>query len=67
MFGPDVEFTSVLKPVFAREKEPFSLACSFSEDVLDAEQQIQWSRDGEDSQAWSQLSEAEVGREGPEP
>ncbi|XP_004394807.1 PREDICTED: myomesin-3 [Odobenus rosmarus divergens] len=46
MFGPNVEFTSVLKPVFAREKEPFSLSCLFSEDVLDAEQNIQWRRDG---------------------
>ncbi|XP_024410590.2 myomesin-3 isoform X1 [Desmodus rotundus] len=47
MFGPNVEFTSVLKPVFAREKEPFSLTCLFSEDVLDAEQSIQWFRDGQ--------------------
>ncbi|XP_047729321.1 myomesin-3 isoform X2 [Prionailurus viverrinus] len=46
MFGPSVEFTSVLKPVFAREKEPFSLSCLFSDDVLDAEQNIQWYRDG---------------------
>ncbi|XP_001501342.3 myomesin-3 [Equus caballus] len=46
MFGPSVEFTSVLKPVFAREKESFSLSCFFSEDVLDAEQNIQWFRDG---------------------
>lgn len=60
MFGPNVEFTSVLKPVFAREKEPFSLTCLFSEDVLDAEQNIQWFRDGEDPQAWSMLSEEEV-------
>uniref|UniRef100_A0A2I3HX57 Myomesin-3 n=1 Tax=Nomascus leucogenys TaxID=61853 RepID=A0A2I3HX57_NOMLE len=45
MFGPSVEFTSVLKPVFAREKEPFSLSCLLSEDVLDAES-IQWFRDG---------------------
>eukprot|EP00069_Balaena_mysticetus_P004942 bmy_04559T0 len=46
MFGPNVEFTSVLKPVFAREKESFSLSCLFSEDVLDAKQNIQWFRDG---------------------
>ncbi|XP_008590838.1 PREDICTED: myomesin-3-like, partial [Galeopterus variegatus] len=46
MFGPRVEFTSVLKPVFAREKEPFSLSCFFSEDVLDSDQNIQWFRDG---------------------
>uniref|UniRef100_A0A8C6QTU8 Myomesin-3 n=1 Tax=Nannospalax galili TaxID=1026970 RepID=A0A8C6QTU8_NANGA len=46
MFGPSAEFTSVLKPVFAREKEPFSLTCLFSNDVLDAEQRIQWFRDG---------------------
>ena len=48
MFGPNVEFTSMLKPVFAREKESFSLSCLFSEDVLDAQQNIQWFRDGED-------------------
>ncbi|XP_003799888.1 myomesin-3 [Otolemur garnettii] len=46
MFGPKVEFTSMLKPIFAREKEPFSLSCLFSDDVLDAEQNIQWFRDG---------------------
>uniref|UniRef100_A0A8D1CC38 Myomesin-3 n=1 Tax=Sus scrofa TaxID=9823 RepID=A0A8D1CC38_PIG len=46
MMGPSVEFTSVLKPVFAREKESFSLCCLFSEDVLDAEQNIQWFQDG---------------------
>uniref|UniRef100_A0A8C9QCD0 Myomesin 3 n=1 Tax=Spermophilus dauricus TaxID=99837 RepID=A0A8C9QCD0_SPEDA len=46
LFGPHVEFTSVLRPVFAREKEPFSLSCLFSEDMLDAEQNIQWFRDG---------------------
>ncbi|XP_008060365.1 myomesin-3 [Carlito syrichta] len=45
MFGPSVEFLSVLQPIFAREKEPFSLSCLFSEDVLDAEN-IQWFRDG---------------------
>ncbi|XP_007934065.1 myomesin-3 [Orycteropus afer afer] len=46
MFGLHVEFTSVLKPVFAREKEPFSLSCVFSDDVLDGQQNIQWFRDG---------------------
>ncbi|XP_053431118.1 myomesin-3 [Nycticebus coucang] len=46
MFGPKVEFTSMLKPIFAREKEPFCLSCFFSEDVLDAEQNIQWFQDG---------------------
>ncbi|XP_055466976.1 myomesin-3 [Psammomys obesus] len=46
LFGPSVEFTSVLKPIFAREKEPFSLTCLFSDDVLEAEQRIQWFRDG---------------------
>lgn len=63
MFGPSVEFTSVLKPVFAREKEPFSLTCLFSEDVLDAEQNIQWSRDGEDPQSWSPAFGGRGGRE----
>ncbi|XP_010624382.1 myomesin-3 [Fukomys damarensis] len=46
LFGASVEFTSVLKPIFAREKEPFSLSCFFSDDVLDAEQNIQWFQDG---------------------
>ncbi|XP_004465451.1 myomesin-3 [Dasypus novemcinctus] len=46
LVGASVEFTSVLKPVFAREKEPFSLSCLFSGDVLDAEQNIQWFRGG---------------------
>uniref|UniRef100_A0A8C2W2N4 Myomesin-3 n=1 Tax=Chinchilla lanigera TaxID=34839 RepID=A0A8C2W2N4_CHILA len=46
MLGPSVEFTSVLQPIFAREKEPFSLSCFFSDDVLDAEHKIQWFRDG---------------------
>lgn len=67
MFGPTAEFTSVLKPVFAREKEPFSLTCFFSEDVLDAEQNIQWLRDGEDPQSWSPACGGGGGREGREP
>lgn len=61
MFGPRVEFTSVLKPVFAREKEPFSLSCLFSEDVLDAES-IQWFRDGEDPQSWPPASRASTSK-----
>lgn len=47
MFGRDVEFTSELKPVFAREKEPFSLVCTLSEDLLGAEHNILWFQDGE--------------------
>ncbi|KAM4873379.1 myomesin-3 [Thomomys bottae] len=46
MLGSMVEFTSLLKPVFAQEKEPFCLSCLFSEDVLDAETSIQWLQDG---------------------
>ncbi|XP_004592433.2 myomesin-3 isoform X2 [Ochotona princeps] len=46
MFGRDVEFTSELKPVFAREKEPFSLVCTLSEDLLGAEHNILWLQDG---------------------
>lgn len=64
MFGPSVEFTSELKPVFAREKEPFSLTCIFSEDVLDAAQNIQWFQDGEDPQSWSPAFRGRGGREG---
>uniref|UniRef100_A0A4X2M7S0 Myomesin-3 n=1 Tax=Vombatus ursinus TaxID=29139 RepID=A0A4X2M7S0_VOMUR len=46
LLGPDVEFTSVLQPVFAREKEPFILACTFTQDVPDGQRNIQWFRDG---------------------
>uniref|UniRef100_A0A5F8H955 Myomesin 3 n=1 Tax=Monodelphis domestica TaxID=13616 RepID=A0A5F8H955_MONDO len=46
LLGPDVEFESVLQPVFAREKEPFILACTFKQDVPDGQRSIQWFRDG---------------------
>ncbi|XP_016277574.2 myomesin-3 [Monodelphis domestica] len=46
LLGPDVEFESVLQPVFAREKEPFNLACTFKQDVPDGQRSIQWFRDG---------------------
>ncbi|XP_072465409.1 myomesin-3 [Notamacropus eugenii] len=46
LLGSDVEFESVLRPVFAREKEPFILACTFTKDVPDGQRNIQWFRDG---------------------
>ncbi|XP_043846841.1 myomesin-3 isoform X2 [Dromiciops gliroides] len=46
LLGPDVEFESVLKPIFAREKEPFTLVCTFTQDVPDGQRNIQWFRDG---------------------
>ncbi|XP_074074224.1 myomesin-3 isoform X1 [Macrotis lagotis] len=46
LLGPDVDFESVLQPVFAREKEPFILACTFKQDIPNGQRNIQWFRDG---------------------
>ncbi|XP_038613990.1 myomesin-3 [Tachyglossus aculeatus] len=46
LLGTDLEFTSTLHPVFAREKEAFSLSCSFSRDLMEDQQAIQWFLDG---------------------
>ncbi|OCT56428.1 myomesin-3 [Xenopus laevis] len=40
------EFTSLLKPVFTREKEPFTLSCLVSSNIERHVQSIQWYRDG---------------------
>uniref|UniRef100_A0A8C3VGE2 Myomesin-3 n=1 Tax=Catharus ustulatus TaxID=91951 RepID=A0A8C3VGE2_CATUS len=40
-------FAFPLKPLFAREKEPFTLSCYFSSDLLDHQRGITWFRDGE--------------------
>ncbi|XP_028936184.1 myomesin-3 [Ornithorhynchus anatinus] len=44
--GPEAEFTSTLRPVFAREKEAFSLSCSLSRDLSEDRRAVQWFRDG---------------------
>uniref|UniRef100_F6QLU9 Myomesin 3 n=1 Tax=Xenopus tropicalis TaxID=8364 RepID=F6QLU9_XENTR len=40
------EFTSLLKPVFTREKEPFIMSCVVSSNIERHVQSIQWYRDG---------------------
>uniref|UniRef100_A0A803V2U6 Myomesin-3 n=1 Tax=Ficedula albicollis TaxID=59894 RepID=A0A803V2U6_FICAL len=45
-FG-EADFAFPLKPLFAREKEPFTLSCYFSSDLLDHQRGISWFRDGE--------------------
>ncbi|KAL8220582.1 UNVERIFIED_CONTAM: hypothetical protein K2H54_049860, partial [Gekko kuhli] len=42
----DADFASTLKPVFTREKEPFTLFCSFTSDLQEHQQVIRWFRDG---------------------
>ncbi|XP_030074495.1 myomesin-3 [Microcaecilia unicolor] len=42
----EAEFVSVLKPVFSRETEPFTLACTFSSDLLEHQKDVSWFRDG---------------------
>ncbi|XP_062996879.1 myomesin-3 isoform X2 [Elgaria multicarinata webbii] len=43
----EADFASVLKPVFSREKEPFTLFCSFTSDLQEYQRDIRWFRDGE--------------------
>ncbi|XP_077193716.1 myomesin-3 [Paroedura picta] len=43
----DADFASILKPVFTREKEPFTLFCSFTADLQEHQRDIRWFRDGE--------------------
>ncbi|XP_075459817.1 myomesin-3 isoform X2 [Ascaphus truei] len=40
------EFTSVLKPVFAREKEPFALSCTLSSSLDRHRQNVHWYNNG---------------------
>ncbi|XP_029475460.1 myomesin-3 isoform X2 [Rhinatrema bivittatum] len=44
--GREADFLSVLKPVFSRETEPFTLSCTFSSDLLQHQRDVSWFRDG---------------------
>ncbi|KAJ6655614.1 hypothetical protein lerEdw1_004966 [Lerista edwardsae] len=43
----EANFAYGLKPVFSREKEPFTLFCSFTSDLQEYQHDICWFRDGE--------------------
>ncbi|NXJ69320.1 MYOM3 protein, partial [Rostratula benghalensis] len=43
----EANFAFPLKPLFSREKEPFTLSCYFSSDLLEHQRDITWFRDGE--------------------
>uniref|UniRef100_A0A8B9J2C6 Myomesin 3 n=1 Tax=Amazona collaria TaxID=241587 RepID=A0A8B9J2C6_9PSIT len=43
----EADFAFPLKPLFAREKEPFTLSCYFSSDLPEHQRNITWFRDGE--------------------
>ncbi|ETE64986.1 hypothetical protein L345_09246, partial [Ophiophagus hannah] len=43
----EADFASTLKAIFAREKEPFTLFCSFTSDLQEYQRNISWFRDGE--------------------
>ncbi|NXY19274.1 MYOM3 protein, partial [Atrichornis clamosus] len=47
LMAREADFAFPLKPLFAREKEPFTLSCYFSSDLLDHQRGITWFRDGE--------------------
>ncbi|NXK91993.1 MYOM3 protein, partial [Formicarius rufipectus] len=47
LMAREADFAFPLKPLFSREKEPFTLSCYFSSDLLDHQQDITWFRDGE--------------------
>uniref|UniRef100_A0A8C5T6Y8 Myomesin-3 n=1 Tax=Malurus cyaneus samueli TaxID=2593467 RepID=A0A8C5T6Y8_9PASS len=47
LLAREADFAFSLKPLFAREKEPFTLSCYFSSDLLDHQRGIAWFRDGE--------------------
>lgn len=42
----EADFAFPLKPLFSREKEPFTLSCYFSSDLLEHQRDITWFRDG---------------------
>lgn len=42
----EAAFAFPLKPLFSREKEPFTLSCYFSSDLLEHQRDITWFRDG---------------------
>uniref|UniRef100_A0A8C5S4P2 Myomesin 3 n=1 Tax=Laticauda laticaudata TaxID=8630 RepID=A0A8C5S4P2_LATLA len=43
----EADFASTLKPIFAREKEPFTLLCTFTSDLQEYQRNISWFCDGE--------------------
>ncbi|XP_053124580.1 myomesin-3 isoform X2 [Hemicordylus capensis] len=43
----EADFAFTLKPVFSREKEPFTLFCTFTSDLQEHQRDIRWFRDGE--------------------
>ncbi|XP_033375527.1 myomesin-3 [Parus major] len=47
LLAREADFAFPMKPLFAREKEPFTLSCYFSSDLLDHQRGISWFRDGE--------------------
>uniref|UniRef100_A0A8V5GY64 Uncharacterized protein n=1 Tax=Melopsittacus undulatus TaxID=13146 RepID=A0A8V5GY64_MELUD len=47
LMAREVDFAFPLKPLFAREKEPFTLSCYFSSDLPEHQRNITWFRDGE--------------------
>ncbi|NWS28564.1 MYOM3 protein, partial [Polioptila caerulea] len=47
LLARETDFAFPLKPLFAREKEPFTLSCYFSSDLLEHQRGITWFRDGE--------------------
>uniref|UniRef100_A0A8D0HLH5 Myomesin-3 n=1 Tax=Sphenodon punctatus TaxID=8508 RepID=A0A8D0HLH5_SPHPU len=46
LIGQEADFATTLKPVFAREKEPFTISCYFTSDLLEHQRDIRWFRDG---------------------
>uniref|UniRef100_A0A8C2Y746 Myomesin-3 n=1 Tax=Coturnix japonica TaxID=93934 RepID=A0A8C2Y746_COTJA len=47
LIAREADFASSLKPLFSREKEPFTLSCYFTSDLLEHQRNITWFRDGE--------------------
>ncbi|NWQ60684.1 MYOM3 protein, partial [Neopipo cinnamomea] len=47
LMAREADFAFPMKPLFSREKEPFTLSCYFSSDLLDYQRDITWLRDGE--------------------
>ncbi|XP_027759216.1 myomesin-3 [Empidonax traillii] len=47
LLAREADFAFPMKPLFSREKEPFTLSCYFSSDLLDHQRDITWFRDGE--------------------
>uniref|UniRef100_A0A8C3GQ20 Myomesin 3 n=1 Tax=Cairina moschata TaxID=8855 RepID=A0A8C3GQ20_CAIMO len=47
LIAREADFAFSMKPLFSREKEPFTLSCYFSSDLLEHQRDIAWFRDGE--------------------